>query len=212
MRNRAIISTHHKTGTTWMGMTFRQLCRELDIPFCKLEVRGEVPAPPAVIHDSAIGWFRAFNDKNRLPTDRALHLIRDPRDVVISGMHHHKAAREKWLHRPREGLGGLTYQQYIIALPDDSARYAFELEHGAVKAITQMMRWETRPESFECRYEDLIQDIELVLWRRAVEHLGFVGGNKFSGTVFLAQFHLQRRQEARKAHSVRRGGTMAKRF
>lgn len=58
---------------------------------------------------------------------RGLHLIRDPRDVILSGMHYHLRAPEKWLHDPEPDYGGLSYQEKLNSL-DGDGRLFLEME------------------------------------------------------------------------------------
>jgi hypothetical protein len=43
-------------------------------------------------------------------------VIRDPRDVIVSGANYHCKADEPWLHIPEKRFGGLTYHQKINSL------------------------------------------------------------------------------------------------
>ena len=105
---------------------------------------------------------------------RVFHLIRDPRDVIISAMHYHSSASEQWLHRPRKMFGGLSYQGMLKALPDDHVRFAFEMRHTSRRVIHAMQHWNyCQANSFECKYEDLIQDVQGLKFVEVLSHLGF---------------------------------------
>ena len=106
---------------------------------------------------------------------RVFHLIRDPRDVIISAMHYHSSAGENWLHRPRKVFRGLSYQDKLKSLADDRARFAFEMRHTSRRVIQAMQHWDyEQPNSLECRYEDLIEDVEGLKFTEVMLHLGFV--------------------------------------
>ena len=106
-------------------------------------------------------------------TCRILHLIRDPRDVLISAMHYHKASRESWLHEPIPGYDNLTYQRVLHNLPTKLAQYIFEMENSSASTFRDMLKWRYgRANCFEARYEDLRQDTQLVLWQRIMAFLG----------------------------------------
>src|SRR5262249_14279696 len=105
---------------------------------------------------------------------RVLHVIRDPRDVLISGMYYHQRAAERWLHEPIPGFDNVTYQRQLRALPTSVDQYLFEMEHSTAATLRDVTSWRYgRANCFEARYEDLRHDTDLVLWRRISAFLGF---------------------------------------
>jgi hypothetical protein len=174
MKHRALIATHHKTGTAWMTSTFRDICSHLKIRFVNLHVEqidsfSEAAPPIVLIHTHGFSKMSWLLEGER---DRIFHLIRDPRDVIISGMHFHLVAKEPWLHVPKRKFGGLSYQVKLNNLFDDKQRYLFEMQN--TRTIHEMLRWDyDRPRSFECRYEELIEDLRSNLFFRIATHLGF---------------------------------------
>ena len=105
---------------------------------------------------------------------RVLHVVRDPRDVLISAMHYHKRSRESWLHEPIPGNDNVTYQRRLRALPTKFDQYVFEMEHSTAGTLRDLLDWRySRANCFEARYEDLRQDAQLGHWRRISAFLGF---------------------------------------
>jgi hypothetical protein len=122
-------------------------------------------------YDSDFGDHAAVLDRKDV---RTVHLIRDPRDVVISAMHYHKAARESWLHEPIPGYDNRTYQRALQQLPTRHAQYIFEMENSSASTLRDMANWRYgRANCFEARYEALRQDTELAYWTRIAGFLGF---------------------------------------
>lgn len=172
MNRLAIVATHHKTGTVWMGSVFRDIANRLSLPFLDADKPGigiADCAPPCIVHAQHGALFAANRWLAEIPEARIFHLIRDPRDVVISAMHYHRTAAEAWLHQPK--ANGRTVQEELNAKPTDRERYRFEL---SLRGLIRMAKWRYGlPEQFEARYEDLIADVEGASFARALEHLGF---------------------------------------
>jgi hypothetical protein len=139
-----LLGVHHKTGSKWMLAAFGSL-------------PDMIRRTGRAFHFS---YHSKFND-DLLSTDfLGMHLIRDPRDVVLSGMHYHKKADEKWLHRTQTRLGGLTYQQKLNALASEDEQFIFELENRGRMTVDGMTAWRYGdPRVFEARYEELIADV-----------------------------------------------------
>ncbi|PWE29264.1 hypothetical protein DDZ14_18005 [Maritimibacter sp. 55A14] len=173
------VGTHHKTGTIWMQTVFKRISRDLSIFSKQVRPRAmaEVPAGARAI---LVNWSSAFPAELRTMSDaRFLHMIRDPRDVLISGAKYHLTAPvrgEKFLHVPRDDLGGLTYQQHLNALPDDLSRLRFEMENKHLATLREMLAWDYGdPAVFELRYETLIRDESCAIFTDALRFLGFDG-------------------------------------
>ena len=179
MDRRAIIATHHKTGSVWMNTTFREICARTGLPFVTIGPDSRIDpdhcAPPVVVSDIH-SKFRRCRWILKDDSARIFHLIRDPRDVVISGMHYHRTSREKWLFVSRDKFGGTAYQAKLNSLPTELHRLVFEMDHAGGNTIRRMAQWDYRQSnSFECKYEDLIRDVEGTLFVRVAAHLGFAG-------------------------------------
>jgi hypothetical protein len=170
MNHCAVICTHHKAGGIWMRTTFRKIAKSLVIPVVFVE-QLKTPddfRPPMICFNSHSDFARCKWILEHEAT-RVLHLIRDPRDVIISAMHYHCRASEKWLKRSKREFGGLTYQEKINELPSDHSRYVFEMKQNAGRVIRQMMAWDyTRLNSCEQRYETLICDFEAAAFSSVV--------------------------------------------
>lgn len=176
MRFNLVVATHHKTGTVWMDGVFKTIAGDLGAQYVNFRSeRGQLGAldhGPFILfsYDSDFGDCASLLDREDV---RVLHLIRDPRDVVISAMHYHKASRESWLHEPIPGYDDLTYQQALQTLPTKFAQYVFEMDNSSASTLRDMARWDYgRANCFEARYEDLRQDTQLVTWRSIMTFLG----------------------------------------
>lgn len=168
-----LIGTHHKSGCHWMIGLFRQLSRLCDYPFYAEALNETIPSEYAVVYhcDSRFD-AAAWND---MPY-RGLHLIRDPRDIIISGCFYHQKSDEAWLHIKRPEFGGMTYQEKLNSISAMRDKLLFEMENKALDTITEICQWDYQnPAFFEAKYEDLILDRDLLLFHEIFTFLGFEG-------------------------------------
>ncbi|MEL6207091.1 MAG: glycosyltransferase family 2 protein [Pseudomonadota bacterium] len=174
------LGTHHKTGTIWMRRVLRQISDDQNIPMqqlLRIQAMQRLPKEGAGI---LVHWDADFpRPLYQLEDARIIHVIRDPRDVLLSGMRYHRVAphaREKYLLETQPGWGGLNYQDYLNALPDDCARLIFEMDGKHRITVEEMLAWHCgAANTIELRYEDLIVDTDCSLFRSALEEAAIDG-------------------------------------
>lgn len=158
-----LIGTHHKSGTVWMRTLFDRIAVTLGAPFIRLKANApiELAALAAtgplhlVFQDHA--FFGAIEGDAELRRGvRGCHVIRDPRDLLISAANYHSWSHEGWLQRVRADLGDRSYQQSLCALDFDGA-VTFEMRHSAGRAIRDMRGFERGEHFFDVKVEDLMQ-------------------------------------------------------
>src|SRR5690606_20866660 len=190
-----LVGTYHKAGTIWMRGVFYNLCKEVGLPFIKKFDESASSSD----QDRVCG----FNDHSLFPKDflyredvRILHVIRDPRNMLLSGMHYHERCppdRERWLHQPRPGLNGRSYQQHLRSLSGINEKLKFEMQNSHRANMRLMREWDyENPSSIEVRYEQLMDDIEGVFFTDVLRRLGLTKAEADIGrTIFLAK-HVRR--------------------
>lgn len=180
-----LVGTFHKTGTLLMLSVMRRVAHRLGHV---MWVRnGEEPPPNWSI------WFDAhsrFDGAARERPYRAVVVVRDPRDVVISGAFYHCSTTkpgDAWVDVAQPKLGGRSYRQAITALPDDAARFLFEMDGMAAQTISRMAHYVTPdPHTLVVKFEELVSDTELRGYRRIFDWLG-LGGDAMEVALAIAR-------------------------
>lgn len=177
MKFNVVVATHHKTGTVWMATVFKAIAKALGAGYIDFWAHygrlDHLLKKPFVLfnYDS---MFKQHSGLLRRDDVRILHLIRDPRDVLISAMHYHKSSSEAWLHQTVPGQGNIAYQQKLNSFATPLEQYLFELENSTNSTIEDMLDWQyDRANCMEVRYEDLWLDRSMVLWTEILAFLGF---------------------------------------
>lgn len=209
MQYNIVVATHHKAGTVWMSTVFRAIARGLGMRYVDFwshyRELEKLLVPPYVLfnHDSMFLQHKPLLDRNDV---RILHIVRDPRDVLISAMHYHQSAAEPWLHEYTPGFGRRTYQERLNRLEDPYQRYLFELERATGSTIRGMLEWRyDRHNCFEVRYEALRADSSMKLWADITKFLGLSEGEQRFARHCFWNRSLFGRVPARNRRHVRSG-------
>ena len=101
------------------------------------------------------------------------HLIRDPRDAIVSGYFYHLWTDESWAREPQRRFAGLSYQQHLATL-DQGAGIGAEIDRFAEYVHDYgLLTWDYHdPRMLELKYEDLIRN-EGVVFKELFQHYGF---------------------------------------
>jgi len=171
--NYICVGTYHKTGTIWLRTVFQSIAKFTDLKFFKRykdEVRN---CKKAIVFDDHSLFPKDFMDEQEV---RVLHVIRDPRNMLVSACHYHQRApetREKWLHVPRKGLGGVSYKEHLVSLPTFDEKLKFEMKNSHRANMNLMCSWDyERKNCVEIKYEDLVDDMEGYLFAKCLRKLG----------------------------------------
>jgi len=189
MKNIILVRTHHKTGTAWMGAVFRNLATLLKINYYDISTHTE--CSDSTVKSNKLYISRLINNKencivfefhNKYDLGnlnksflKGLHIIRDPRDVIISAARYHAWSKEEWLHEPSDEYGGLTYQQKINSIESIEDKLIFEMDNTAGWVISCMTDFCDQEVFTTVKYESLIKDYEMRLWHDLSIRLGLEG-------------------------------------
>lgn len=143
---------HHRTGTKWFERVLGAVAVDFGLRFRQCEQRDLRPSTDIFMQN------HSRVDIGQLPPYVGTHVIRDPRDVIVSGYFYHRWTWEKWTQIPQDEFGGLTYQGYLNSLDQHSGLLA---EIRNTKAVREMVGWDYgNPNFLELKYEEIIRDEE----------------------------------------------------
>lgn len=194
-RQHIFIATHHKSGTVWMVSTFRRIAKANGFTFNHLNTgesgwnirldKLEYCEEQRAISESLSDLPGIFVDYHSAIPDltickatrgaRGIHVIRDPRDMLLSAVRYHLVSDEPWLVQPSTEFGGQTYQEKLCSYPTLEDRLRFEIDQYMGRAIREMYAFDRQDVFRDVRYEDLIVDDDMTLWHELCVHLGMQG-------------------------------------
>jgi hypothetical protein len=163
--------SHHKAGTVWLINVLKAVSRHYGL---RVQISNRIlPIDDLKPLTDIYIQNHSLVDALILPPFKGSHLIRDPRDIIVSGYFYHLWTKEWWVHVPRKGsfqfpenwpyfsieeFGNLSYQQYLKSL-DQEEGILVELRRAAGYNIKHMVDWDySNPNFIEVKYENLMKD------------------------------------------------------
>jgi hypothetical protein len=179
------VGTHHKVMTTYFHAVLRLFAFGLRIPFDKVHI--EAPKKRARL-------FLSMQSKIDLPAlgkYRGVHVMRDPRDMIVSSYHYHKWTHESWAHRPDKN--GLSYQQKLNKA-DTRKGLFMEIDHFIFSYRKLLSDWDMdNPDMLEVSFESLMGPDRHTVYDRIFRHLGFSGRALKLGLDLMVLFEAKSR-------------------
>ena len=180
MRHHIAVCTHQKTGTVWMNAVFKDLATRLGVEYRNIsrlspeEKAQRVTktlgrdASPAIFFDNHAGMPDAAKGREF----RGVHLVRDPRDMIISAARYHTTTDATFANTPKKRFNDLSLKDALLALPTLEERLAFEIEHVVAPNLEAMVAFDGRGRYATLHYEELIADRRMTLAIRLFTFLG----------------------------------------
>lgn len=107
---------------------------------------------------------------------KGVHIIRDPRDVVISSTFYHLTSSESWLHRPLPQYDGMTYQEKLRSFRTFRKAFLLELRSLPMRVTLNEMKAFPKLETVPTiTYESLMVGDVLAAFEAMFSSLGFSG-------------------------------------
>lgn len=179
------VATHHKVMTTYFTAVLRPLAFALKQPYQKVHIEHPRAAARMVL---------SMHSKLDLPTlgrYRGIHVMRDPRDMIVSGYHYHKWTHEDWVHRPDEN--GVSYQQKLNRADKRDGLF-MEIDHFIFFYRRTLEAWDIDdPDIYEVAYEDLMGADRDRIYGEMFAHLGLDGRDLELATDLMRLFEAKKR-------------------
>ncbi len=178
---------HHKCATAWTNTILMDVCFHmgLDIEIVHrpvyFEAYGSLPAYVQARGVDFLSYTNADYEQARdLPLYRGFHMVRDPRDVVVSGYfsHLHSHPTDDWpeLEAHRHQLEKLSKKEGLLC-EMEFCREEFE----------QMYNWDYEQEHvLEWKMEELTQD-PVGSFTKTMHFLGLLNGQDRTGLAKLVR-------------------------
>jgi hypothetical protein len=145
---------HHKSGTVW----FREVLRSVADPYGLRFQEVDHAREPIRSRTDLAFYSQSVNFNRDQLGDRPFrgtHMIRDPRDLAVSGYEYHLVTSEEWVREPHPKLGR-SYQDHLRSLSEHDG-LIFEIKWQTSQTAAVMGQWDyDQPEFLELRYEDAI--------------------------------------------------------
>jgi hypothetical protein len=211
---------YHKTGSTLCDLIGRKIAARFGWTCSYLPgfVSAIDRSPQIVIFAHSLIGF----DLNSVP-HKGVRLIRDPRDVWLSGFLYHRHCGEPWCvnerfdatppilfprvpfsqqHRSEEwkrsyleSLNGVSYQKNLLRR-DNDAGLAFEMDHYADWTVKAMASWQPDAATIDIKLEDFMADFDGTLVT-ILQHFGMSEIDIPSVLKAAASADINRMSEAR---------------
>lgn len=162
-------AAHHKMGTVWLMRVLESVANKFGLKMTKSNSRRELAADDTDILFANHSQFEPDSMENLVGS----HMIRDLRDVVVSGYHYHLWTNESWAREASDQFGGKSYQE-MLQSEDKESGLAHEIRRLASTFDIRILRkWDFSDARIcELRYEDLWAD-ETKEFHRLFQHYGF---------------------------------------
>ena len=174
---------HHKAASTWIVTILNAVAADAGWNVAYLpEPRHFEDDLAAYVSKKKVDFFYYVNanmtDIAALPEHRAFHVVRDPRDTIISAYHSHKSTH------PTDDFPELVPHRKALNEVDESEGLLLEIEFSA-RFMSQVAEWDYDQEHvLELKQEELTRD-PYNGFLRIFEHLGVLDGSHYAKKNWL---------------------------
>ena len=192
---------HHKCGTKLFGKIFLKMAIEYGWSYSSVNRKDS-----RIPNSDIVFFLNSRINPAELPEEYiGIHIVRDPRDILVSGYLYHKRTTEPWctnknrqikkkidypqvpnsqMHRELswkikylESLGKKSYKE-ILNERDELSGLLFELNNYCAWTLSDMKHSVIdREKTVEIRFEDVMDDFEITM-DKVFEHCNFEAEEK----------------------------------
>lgn len=211
----------HKAITTYYGQVMTVLGAEFELPW-----QNFYSNYPQFIEAVRTGRGKRIYELDDytdiewhlLPSFRGSHVVRDPRDLIVSGYHYHLWTNEAWCQAPHFYWEPVVRNPYFRYVESDPARFpsaesyqtylrGLDPERGLIlesvwrkHLFDRMRRWKPSAAIFESTYEAIVGN-EVELFGKMFDHYGFAPRLKERGLQVVEQFSLKNAATGEQKHT-----------
>ncbi len=167
LQHKIFVGTHHKAMTTYFKAVLKLLAFGLGERF--EDIARQIPNPKTKVFLS----IHSQTPLSEIGPYKGIHLMRDPRDMIVSSYHYHLWTNETWVHVPDEN--GQTYQEKLLAA-DKTKGLFMEIRHFIFFNRETLENWDLDdPNILEVSYDDLMGENRDELYAEMFSFLGLKG-------------------------------------
>lgn len=176
---------HHKCGSVWVAYVIAAIAKKYDKKYVTIGDDPYLTHYPDGDFLYSYTSLVTFNTLNYISS----HLVRDPRDVVISAYYYHCCCVEDWSvdFNPEFGM---TYQEKLKSLSEEDG-ILFEMNHYTKNVLDIMSQWNYNdPKCMEMHYEDLISNPDKE-FTKLFSHWGIDSKDIDSCLAVAKEYHME---------------------
>jgi len=163
---------HHKVGSGWFRNVLKAIADHYGLTMQVCEQSDLMDNTNIFLQN------HSRVDFSNLPNYYGSHMIRDPRDIVVSGYYYHlwtteawankpmsefpARMRERWSYIPFEEAGDISYKELLNSRSHDEG-LSLEIKRHSTTGMKEIAQWNyDDPDILEIKYEDIIVNEEKV--------------------------------------------------
>ncbi len=189
---------YHKVGTVWFARVLREVAATYGMSFAMGNDYGSIHRFETEQGADVFMDIGSHVNLALLLDYVGSHMIRDPRDMVVSGYFYHLWTDEQWANLPMAEYRGRSYREYLNSLSEEEGLLA-EIRRVSFW-VPHMVKWDySNPRIFEIRYEDIRKN-EDETFHGMFRHYGFTDGAVTECCRIAKKYTFERLSEGTGSH------------